>query len=258
MQFSDTTNKNGIIQKCEFFCGLGDAGISGDTTLLKQFTGLINEGYLLTVGWVLESEGNYQWDDSNYTNLPVATLNLVNGQIDYTLPTATASEGASTFLRLVAVDVKDSSGKYKELRKKGVHDSEVPLDRQFETDGLPQYYEEIGNSIRLYPAPDTSLVTATAGLRFHFERTPDLFTTSDTTQEPGISAPYHIILPKYASLEWLKVERPDDQRISMYNSDLYTPEIGLRDQMQKHYTNRNRDDKPKMTMKYNRIQQHHQ
>ena len=36
--FSDTTNKNGLIQECEFWTNLGDGTISGDTTLLAQFT----------------------------------------------------------------------------------------------------------------------------------------------------------------------------------------------------------------------------
>ena len=45
MPFSNTTTKGGLIQGCERWTNLGDAIISGDTTLLKQFTAAINEAY---------------------------------------------------------------------------------------------------------------------------------------------------------------------------------------------------------------------
>lgn len=45
MQFSDTTNKNGVIQRVEFTLELPDGAISGDSTLLKYVTALANDTY---------------------------------------------------------------------------------------------------------------------------------------------------------------------------------------------------------------------
>src|SRR4051812_2372910 len=83
MQFSDTTNKNGLIQECEFWCNLGDGGISGDTTLLKQFASRLNRAKD-RMRPILSSVGDKpRWDDSNHGDLPIATFGLVSGQGDY-------------------------------------------------------------------------------------------------------------------------------------------------------------------------------
>ena len=45
MQLSDTTNKNGLLQECEFWCKLPDGSITGTTLLLKQFVNRLNRAY---------------------------------------------------------------------------------------------------------------------------------------------------------------------------------------------------------------------
>ena len=68
--------------------------------------------------------------------------------------------------------------------------------------GTPQYFDVLGDTIFLYPAPAAASVTLTAGMRVWFKRTVDLFTTSDTTQEPGLPSPYHSLLSYMASLPY--------------------------------------------------------
>ena len=80
MQFSDTTNLNGLIQRCELLTGLGDTGISGDATLLKHFTSLINQTYHKVVTMILQSQDEWDFDDKNHTDYPILTTDLVVSQ----------------------------------------------------------------------------------------------------------------------------------------------------------------------------------
>lgn len=203
MDFSDTTNKNGLIQDCEILLGFQDGGISGNATLLKQFTSLINNAYMKTIAKVLASSDTWDWDDSNYTDFPIATATLVAAQQDYTLPIAASGNDASTLLKILRIEVKNSDGDYEKLQQ--IDEREVQLTglANFEeTDGMPRYYRITGNSIELYPAPAAASVTTSEGLKVYFQRTPDLFTSSDTTQEPGIPAPFHRLISLEAASDY--------------------------------------------------------
>jgi hypothetical protein len=86
--YSDTTNKNGLIQLCEIYTGLGDGNISGNATLLKQFTRLINNAFQKHVTTILESEDDWDFDDSSLlSNYPIATRPMVAAQRDYKFTT---------------------------------------------------------------------------------------------------------------------------------------------------------------------------
>ena len=90
MQFSNTTSKDGLIQRCELYTGIGDAGISGNATMLAQFTSLINSAYEKVVSMILESMDEWDWDDVNFsTTYPIATQSMVANQRDYAFPTST-------------------------------------------------------------------------------------------------------------------------------------------------------------------------
>ncbi len=87
MQFSDTTNKLGLIQDCEQWCGFPDAGITGDTTTFAQFTRNINAWYHKIVTMILESQDEWDFDDTAHGDYPVLTTPLVADQRDYSIPT---------------------------------------------------------------------------------------------------------------------------------------------------------------------------
>ena len=83
MVFNDTTNKSGIIQDCEFWLFSGNYGqISGSADLLNQFTALSNRALDSITNSILESDDRWEYDDTTYTDYPIATANLVNGQGD--------------------------------------------------------------------------------------------------------------------------------------------------------------------------------
>ena len=68
--------------------------------------------------------------------------------------------------------------------------------------GFPNYYDIQGSTIRLYPAPTSTAVTLTSGIRILFRRTVDLFTTSDTTQTPVIPSIFHYLIGYMASIPY--------------------------------------------------------
>ena len=239
MQFSDTTNKNGIIQDAEFLLNFPDGGISGDTTVLKQFTGLINQAYLKVVAKVLEADRRWTWDHSNYTDFPIGSATLVAGQEDYTLPAATSSGNAATLLRVVRIAVLDTTGVEYTL----IHDERpiADLNKLYVTSGTPVFYKLIGNSVKLFPAPAAANVTLTAGLRVYFQRSPDLFTSSDTTQQPGLPEPLHRLLSIEASMDYASSRGlPNVEYLQTKATEMYA----ILDAM---IPDRNRDAKPRLT-----------
>lgn len=205
MQFSDTTNKNGLIQLSEALCNLGDAGISGDTTLLKQFTGYLNQAYSEVVMAIMSVDKTWKFDDFNYTDIPEAPITMVNAQRDYTLPVASTGADVATLLRVNKVWVLDATGNRIELQPMGPEDD---FDRT--TTGIPSRYRLDGKSIFLDPRPATGSVTLTSGLIIQFQRVPDAFASSGSdTQQPGFMATYHDLLPLKASSWYLLPIKPD-------------------------------------------------
>lgn len=200
MQLNNVTDKNGIIQDMEMLLNFPDGGISGDTTLLKQMVGLVNQAYLKTIAYVLGLDSRWKWDDSNYNNLPIATADLVNNQEDYTLPGATEPGNASTLLKVLKVSIFDSAANETVLRY--TDKSEADLNLMYETAGLPEYYKLVGNTLKLFPAPATGSVTINEGLKVYFQRSPDLFASTDTTQQPGIPEPFHRMISLEASMDY--------------------------------------------------------
>jgi len=198
MQFNNTTLKNGIIQRCELYTGLGDTAISGNATLLAQFTSLINSAYEKVITSVLSAMDGWDFDDSNYDNFPIATTPMVASQRQYSFPSnilkikrVDFSYDGTNYYRAEAFDI----GEYGE----GVG-NDTNVDANFSKD-KPKYDFKYGG-IFIYPLASATDITNGAEIRVEYTRDVDVFTVSDTTQQPGIDRPFHQLIPKYASLEW--------------------------------------------------------
>ena len=194
-QFSDTTNKNGLIQNIESLCKLGDAGISGNSTLLAKITGLINQANQDVAIALMQVDKRWQYEDFNNTDLPRAAATLVASQRDYTLPAASSSGNAATLLGIVKIVVLDANSTPQERVLVLTNKDEAFLNNHYSTSGLPLVYKLVGNSIKIWPAADSGAnVTLASGLIIYFKRTPVAFTTSTTTTQPGFMAPFHDVL----------------------------------------------------------------
>lgn len=230
MQLLESSTKTGIVEDIDFICGTDSTSYP---TVDKVRN--VNRYYYTAVADIIKTQGRLQWDDSNLTTLPEYTFTLVSGQKDYTLPT--------NLLKLWAIEIKDAGGNWIRLKEMDINDPEMKrtiTDYQ-KTAGTPFAYEIRGDSAFLLPAPATGSVTLTNGGKMHFSRELDLFTSSDTTQEPGIAEPFHRILSLGASCDWLAVNDTTEK----YNKFLQKYEQ-LRVEMRQFYSTKNLEKTPRL------------
>lgn len=209
-----------MIQRCEILCGLGDTGISGNATLLKQFTAIINSAYQKVVTMILASQTDWDWDDTGTTdgstatqsNYPIATFPMVASQRDYNLG------AAPKLLKLKRVDVtydgtnwynafELDSGTFGPTDNMG-YGNDTQLDAQFFSDTTKPYYDVRSLSLFVYPMATAAQVSAGAKVRIEFTREPSEFVSSDTTKTLGIDTPFQPMIPMLASYEWCSANAP--------------------------------------------------
>lgn len=195
MVFSQTTTLDGIIQEIERITLLGNGAISGNTTQLKNFTARVNQALDRFFAIALTSDGSWQFDDINYTDLPIGVTDLVSGQQDYAF--------ASDVLSVDKILVKDSAGNWLELQPVDIHEKRLASRNIWQlpgSSGIPTSYDKFANSIFLDPIPNYNSV---GGLKVVFKRNASKFVSSDTTKEPGIPSLFHPYLARVAALSHL-------------------------------------------------------
>lgn len=208
--FSDTTNKNGLIQLSEQYTGLGDGAISGNATLLKQFTRLLNNAYQKLITTIFESQDDWQWDDigttdgttSSQTTYPIATASLVANQRDYTFPVSLK------MMKITRVDVSYDGTNYYRAVPWDSQQSQQGLGNDTNTDArfstTAPKYDIRANAIFLYPAPTTSVGT----LRVEYLREPVEFASNATAATPGIDTAFQPMIALDAAIEYCLVNSP--------------------------------------------------
>lgn len=197
---TDSTNQAGILQRATFLT-FGDASNHTTSYPLVDMVTSANRWVTKTGTQIWRASRTWEFDDKNQTDLPIATTTLVAGQQDYALQTTT--------LKINRVEVLDSSGDYQKLSQ--IDQSEVPmaLSEFYETDGMPVWYDILGNSLFLYPAPAAGSVTTALGLKIYFTRemttfsVPSSYTVEDTTQ-PGFDEDFHDIICYGIAQDWLR------------------------------------------------------
>lgn len=185
---------------------------------------------------IMQSDGRWQWDDENQTDLPIATTGIVASQQDYTL--------AVSHLQITRVELKDASGNWRKL--KPIDESDV-YDQSLTTfpstssgvavTGAPFWYDKIGNSFFLYPSPN---YTQAASLKIWFKRGPSYFTTSDTTKTPGFNSIYHELVPLWVAYNY-SIANGKENGPLIYNQ-IQIKEDALKDD----YSLRDKDDYVRM------------
>ena len=164
----------------------------------------INNAYEEVISYILNCDGRWQFDDTNFTTFPEATTTLVANQKDYTFD--------ASHLEIVRVQIKDTAGNWYTVDPIDRQDIDEPLETIFNTSGTPQYYDKDGSSIVLYPAPATGSVTLTAGLKVFFKRTASVFTSAEVTtgtKLPGFASPFHQILSYIAATDYCSLFKPE-------------------------------------------------
>lgn len=131
---------------------------------------------------ILRDRGVLEFDDANYTDLPIATFPVVAGQTAYKL---TEDNDGNLLLSIHKVTLDVGDGQVDVPRKtvqEGQQDALIDATQA----KIPNCYYEVGSSVVFGQTPAQS---GTA--RVWFDRDIDLITTSDATKIPGIPFAYH-------------------------------------------------------------------
>lgn len=244
LMFNDTSSaKNGIIQECEsqVFGDNSYGRISADANLLATFTRYINEALNRVVTLIMTADGRWQFDDTNNTDFPIATTDLVttlgSEQQDYSFDI--------TMLRILRIEVLDNTGAWNKLTPIDENDLYDQSVTDFmKTPGLPVYYDKQGTSIFLYPKPLATSVTSAAGLKVWFQRPPSYFTITDTVKVPGFNSMYHRLVATIASRDYAVFK---GFSIAKSLSDLV--QMG-EDSLVENYALRSKDEHVKLSAKH--------
>lgn len=231
MVFSNTITLAGVIQTFERLTDSGYEYVSGDTTRMKEATNLANLKGSVIYHIIHRVTGNWAYDDSNTTDLPFATTNLINGQSRYALP-----EEALTVQRL---EMKDSNGEWVKLRPLVKETIPGAIDEFQEVNGTPMYYTLINGVITLYPG---SNYDSTDGLKVYYDRGAVEFATSDTTKKPGFASPYHEILPVMMAIDWYYIKQSTHPTLVKLEQRY----LELKKALEEHYSSRFKDYKPRI------------
>jgi len=231
MVYSDTTNKNGLIQRYERHSQLGDGVVSGDDTLLRQVTADMNESvYELTTDIMLLQD-SFDWDDPYKTDYPVATTPLVAGQRDYQFDSI-------SFLKLKRVDVTYDGVNWVRAEAFDSAAVEDGLGNDSQTDerysSAAPKYDPKGFGFWLYPQATAAQVANGAKARIEYSRGHTEYSYDDTTKEAPIDRPFHDLIAIGAALRNTGIS--NDQYTKLTN--LYTEG---REKMIQHYAQRNED-----------------
>lgn len=208
--YSTATPSVSIVHHTWFLC---DTDINSYP--LNDVIRAINAGYEEAISEIINADGFWQWDDTNHTDLPRGKGTLVEGQEQYSF--------ATDYLQIEAVEILDSANRYVRIKPLDHHEllhGQSPQE-YFGVDasgnpntGFPDYFDQVGDSLFLYPAPTATSVTLTNGIRVWFKRTADLFTIADTTQSPGLPSTHHSLLAYMAALPYCMKNHQD--RVGLY------------------------------------------
>lgn len=216
------------------------AGLQSSNITDSVLNVFISEALRKVVSRIMVNDYRWQYDDSNHSDLPIATTTITSGQQDYGL--------ATSHLTIDRVEIKDSNGDWKALKQidqqrlKG--DRRIALAEYKSVNGRPEEYDVLGNSVFLYPTPD---YTQAASLKLYFTREPLTFdytvdTLSDgsgsASSEPGFNSLFHDLIPLYAAYDYALSRNKGNasllfneiQRLEMLLEDFY----GLRNRDTRH------------------------
>lgn len=194
MQFYDSSGKKGLVQDAwrRIFNNTDDH--SADYPLLDMAASM-NSYYDDVITKIMQSDHTWSWDDNNQTDLPIARVDIVAGQIDYGI-------GGDTYLKISRVEIKDNNGNWKQLMQ---FSSDMLVGRALgelaTQSGVPSFYRLQGNSLFFDITPNYG---STQGLRIFYQRAELVFlgNGSDNSKVPGFASQFHKILSVGCALDY--------------------------------------------------------
>lgn len=203
----------------------------------------LNLGIDKALNIIFKAGGKWQFDDSNHTDYPIITTDLVKDQRDYSF---TVDENNNLILDIYKVMVADEDGNYYEIRPVDVQteSGNVGFYDGRDVKGRPIKYDKTGNGIFLDAIPDYN---RTGGLKIYINREASYFTSSDTNKKCGISGLFQSYPVVYASYQYaLRNSLPS-------KNDWEKEMVKMEKEMSDWYASRGKDDKRVIRSKYHRI-----
>jgi hypothetical protein len=186
--------------------------------------------------------GTGQFDDTNHTNYPIITTDLVSGQRDVTY---TQDQTANLVLDIYKVMIAGEDGVLFEIPQVDMQSEKLPTFYNGQNlTGTPSCYDRTGNGIIFDVIPNYDIED---GVKLFINREGSYFTVSDTTKKSGLDGRLHeylVISPayKYAS------------RNSLDNkTDLEKRKLILEDKIKQVYSRKDRDVRKILTSKSTKI-----
>lgn len=248
MPFSDTSNKNGIIQAIErrLFPNM-EAPITGSTTRMAEFTAEINLALSRVLDIIFTAGGTWAFDDSNHDDFPIITTDIEAGERRYLF---TEDESGNLILDIARVFIKnaDTNGVYQEIYPVDVETdqgTESFTDGK-ETQSIPYRYTKLGNGIFLDGVPPEDV---DEGLKMYVSREGSYFVVGDTTKKAGFAGLYHEYLAVRASYVFATNNNFDPTIIAVLRAEMLDWEKRIED----YYGRREKDRRPIMRARITRF-----
>lgn len=139
---------------------------------------------------ILRDRGALEFDDINYTNLPIGTFTVTSDGV-----CKITEDEDGNIIETIHKVAYLYNGAYHDVKRKTLGEGSQDILVNTDTVTIPEFYYEVGNSIVF---PGVSGGTA----KIWFDRVHDKILTSDTTKEPGIPEAYHQVLAYRVALNY--------------------------------------------------------
>lgn len=189
----------------------------------------INAWYRNVVALILQYHDDWTYDDSNRTDYPILTNNLIANQQDYQLPVSTL------LIRRMEVTYDGTNWKRVTAFDIGSRDASIATNAISGYSTNKPYYDLQYGSVFLYPIPTANI---TGGIKIWVERGPQEFTSSDLTTgslEPGFDSLFHEILVYGPSYDYAVANNLPNRDVLKARSD------ELMKLMINHYSSKDKD-----------------
>lgn len=175
-------NISELIKDTKFWAGISETDTTSYTNaeIIRSY----NFNLDLIITKLTRVSGTWQFDDSTYTDMDIATNNLVANQDNYTI--------GNDMARIQRLRVKDTNGTWITLTPK---DRRELSDTDLNSTGTPMYYDKIGSSLMLYPVADYS---STGGIEIQYQRGANYIDQTDVDNDVALGISPQIL--RWASL----------------------------------------------------------
>lgn len=177
-----------IIDRITFYTSLDENIFQATDRLIA-----INNAYDKLHSIILDSQDEWDFDDSNNTELPIATTDLLASTGMYAIP--------DTLYRLNKVEINYGSGFVKalplDLNETSLSEDEILARASSAT----PYYRIFGQTIQFYPTPTAEV---SDGIKLYYDRAITHFTSDEYTAgtvKPGLDQLWHDYIALQASLD---------------------------------------------------------